>query len=250
MREGEGVSSAGTHTGRRGVTSHFSRWDSKAHFSYWTLELVSLSLSSPVPVIMKNLDHPHIVKLIGIIEEEPTWIIMELYPHGEVSWTWQTRNLVMTVGPQLSRASGWDAFRAPCLLYSAETTQRPFVEEIAGTSCQPGFALPHVPPLACVCLWLMLRLCPGLDGTFPLPAAGTLPGTKQELSEGTHSHPVLAADLQGHGLSGEHQLCSQVRLRRKLGPRSDPREVGVKKGFAVTQSSVESSVWVLPNVTT
>ncbi|XP_019588685.1 protein-tyrosine kinase 2-beta isoform X2 [Rhinolophus sinicus] len=35
-------------------------------------------------VIMKNLDHPHIVKLIGIIEEEPTWIIMELYPHGEL----------------------------------------------------------------------------------------------------------------------------------------------------------------------
>lgn len=37
-------------------------------------------------VIMKNLDHPHIVKLIGIIEEEPTWIIMELYSYGEVSW--------------------------------------------------------------------------------------------------------------------------------------------------------------------
>lgn len=35
---------------------------------------------------MRNLDHPHIVKLIGIIEEEPTWIIMELYPYGEVSW--------------------------------------------------------------------------------------------------------------------------------------------------------------------
>ncbi|XP_031218702.1 protein-tyrosine kinase 2-beta isoform X2 [Mastomys coucha] len=35
-------------------------------------------------VIMKNLDHPHIVKLIGIIEEEPTWIIMELYPYGEL----------------------------------------------------------------------------------------------------------------------------------------------------------------------
>ncbi|XP_058406443.1 protein-tyrosine kinase 2-beta isoform X2 [Diceros bicornis minor] len=35
-------------------------------------------------VIMKNLDHPHIVKLIGIIEEEPTWIIMELYPFGEL----------------------------------------------------------------------------------------------------------------------------------------------------------------------
>lgn len=34
---------------------------------------------------MKKLDHPHIVKLMGIIEEEPTWIIMELYPYGEVS---------------------------------------------------------------------------------------------------------------------------------------------------------------------
>lgn len=33
---------------------------------------------------MKKLDHPHIVKLIGIAEEEPTWIIMELYPYGEV----------------------------------------------------------------------------------------------------------------------------------------------------------------------
>ncbi|XP_074066091.1 protein-tyrosine kinase 2-beta isoform X2 [Macrotis lagotis] len=35
-------------------------------------------------VLMKNLDHPHIVKLIGIIEEEPTWIIMELYSYGEL----------------------------------------------------------------------------------------------------------------------------------------------------------------------
>lgn len=37
------------------------------------------------PVIMKNLDHPHIVKLIGIIEEDPVWIVMELYQFGEVS---------------------------------------------------------------------------------------------------------------------------------------------------------------------
>lgn len=39
-------------------------------------------------MIMKNLDHPHIVKLIGIIEEEPTWIVMELYSLGEVSCRW------------------------------------------------------------------------------------------------------------------------------------------------------------------
>uniref|UniRef100_A0AAR2IY97 non-specific protein-tyrosine kinase n=1 Tax=Pygocentrus nattereri TaxID=42514 RepID=A0AAR2IY97_PYGNA len=35
-------------------------------------------------VIMKNLDHPHIVSLIGIIEEHPVWIIMELYQYGEL----------------------------------------------------------------------------------------------------------------------------------------------------------------------
>lgn len=35
-------------------------------------------------VIMKNLDHQHIVKLIGIIEESPVWIVMELYPYGEL----------------------------------------------------------------------------------------------------------------------------------------------------------------------
>nr|XP_025037289.1 protein-tyrosine kinase 2-beta isoform X2 [Pelodiscus sinensis] len=35
-------------------------------------------------VLMKKLDHPHIVKLIGITEEEPTWIVMELYPYGEL----------------------------------------------------------------------------------------------------------------------------------------------------------------------
>ncbi|CAK6962263.1 protein tyrosine kinase 2 beta%2C b [Scomber scombrus] len=35
-------------------------------------------------VIMKNLDHPNIVKLIGIIEEDPVWIVMELYQYGEL----------------------------------------------------------------------------------------------------------------------------------------------------------------------
>ncbi|XP_012711333.1 protein tyrosine kinase 2 beta, b isoform X2 [Fundulus heteroclitus] len=35
-------------------------------------------------VIMKNLDHPNIVKLIGIIEDDPVWIVMELYQYGEL----------------------------------------------------------------------------------------------------------------------------------------------------------------------
>uniref|UniRef100_A0A8C1K325 non-specific protein-tyrosine kinase n=1 Tax=Cyprinus carpio TaxID=7962 RepID=A0A8C1K325_CYPCA len=35
-------------------------------------------------IIMKNLDHPNIVRLIGVIEEEPVWIVMELCQHGEL----------------------------------------------------------------------------------------------------------------------------------------------------------------------
>ncbi len=34
--------------------------------------------------LMKNLNHPHIVRLIGVIEVDPVWIVMELYEHGEV----------------------------------------------------------------------------------------------------------------------------------------------------------------------
>lgn len=36
---------------------------------------------------MKNLNHQHIVRLIGIIEENPVWIVMELYQYGEVRHT-------------------------------------------------------------------------------------------------------------------------------------------------------------------
>ncbi|XP_057199638.1 protein-tyrosine kinase 2-beta [Triplophysa rosa] len=35
-------------------------------------------------LIMKKLDHPHIVRLVGIIEEDPVWIVMELYKYGEL----------------------------------------------------------------------------------------------------------------------------------------------------------------------
>uniref|UniRef100_A0A8C7Y716 non-specific protein-tyrosine kinase n=1 Tax=Oryzias sinensis TaxID=183150 RepID=A0A8C7Y716_9TELE len=34
--------------------------------------------------LMKNLEHPHIVRLIGVTEFDPVWIVMELYEHGEL----------------------------------------------------------------------------------------------------------------------------------------------------------------------
>ncbi|NXN12731.1 FAK2 kinase, partial [Indicator maculatus] len=48
-------------------------------------------------VLMKKLDHPHIVKLIGIAEEEPTWIIMELYPYGELGQYLEQNKHCLTV---------------------------------------------------------------------------------------------------------------------------------------------------------
>uniref|UniRef100_A0A4W6BWS0 non-specific protein-tyrosine kinase n=1 Tax=Lates calcarifer TaxID=8187 RepID=A0A4W6BWS0_LATCA len=49
-------------------------------------------------VIMKGLEHPHIVKLIGIIEEDPVWIVMELYQYGELGnyLTQNQKNLTNT----------------------------------------------------------------------------------------------------------------------------------------------------------
>ncbi|XP_041107099.1 protein-tyrosine kinase 2-beta-like isoform X2 [Polyodon spathula] len=49
-------------------------------------------------VIMKTLDHPHIVKLIGIIEEDPVWIVMELYKYGELGqYLVENKNTLRTV---------------------------------------------------------------------------------------------------------------------------------------------------------
>ncbi|CAL1586373.1 unnamed protein product [Knipowitschia caucasica] len=48
-------------------------------------------------VIMKNLDHPHIVKLIGIIEVDPVWIVMELYQHGELGHYLSQNQKTLTV---------------------------------------------------------------------------------------------------------------------------------------------------------
>uniref|UniRef100_A0A4W4HQE7 non-specific protein-tyrosine kinase n=1 Tax=Electrophorus electricus TaxID=8005 RepID=A0A4W4HQE7_ELEEL len=49
-------------------------------------------------VIMKNLDHPHIVSLIGIIEEDPVWIVMELYKYGELGdYLTKNQNILTSV---------------------------------------------------------------------------------------------------------------------------------------------------------
>ncbi|XP_069376620.1 protein-tyrosine kinase 2-beta-like isoform X3 [Paralichthys olivaceus] len=50
--------------------------------------------------LMKNLDHPHIVRLIGVIEADPVWIVMELYEHGELGHYLVEQQYIVT-GPTL-----------------------------------------------------------------------------------------------------------------------------------------------------
>lgn len=50
-------------------------------------------------VTMRQFDHPHIVKLIGVITENPVWIIMELCTLGEVRPRLRTSRAAHTYGP-------------------------------------------------------------------------------------------------------------------------------------------------------
>ncbi|XP_077408488.1 protein-tyrosine kinase 2-beta-like isoform X2 [Vanacampus margaritifer] len=46
--------------------------------------------------LMKNLDHPHIVHLIGVINVDPVWIVMELCEHGELGKYLKEQKYVLT----------------------------------------------------------------------------------------------------------------------------------------------------------
>ncbi|XP_054645029.1 protein-tyrosine kinase 2-beta-like isoform X2 [Dunckerocampus dactyliophorus] len=46
--------------------------------------------------LMKNLDHPHIVRLIGVIDVNPIWIVMELYEHGELGKYLMEQKYILT----------------------------------------------------------------------------------------------------------------------------------------------------------
>ncbi|XP_039998564.1 protein-tyrosine kinase 2-beta-like [Xiphias gladius] len=50
--------------------------------------------------LMKNLYHPHIVRLIGVIEVDPVWIVMELYEHGELG-SYLVEEQYIVTGPTL-----------------------------------------------------------------------------------------------------------------------------------------------------
>lgn len=161
---------------------------------------------------MRNLDHPHIVKLIGIIEEEPTWIIMELYPYGEVSWRAKEDpcdDSWTVVEQHLGRGRPGRMHSEPGALNSRLKQPQGCLERKLPVSAAI-LGVPSPTPSS--------TPRPGAEssGHLPFPAAGPLPGAKQEHPEGAHSCPVCTADLQGHGLPGEHQLCPQVGLGRGL----------------------------------
>ncbi|KAM9828972.1 protein-tyrosine kinase 2-beta-like isoform 2-T3 [Syngnathus typhle] len=46
--------------------------------------------------LMKNLDHPHIVRLIGVINIDPVWIVMELCQYGELGKYLKEQKYILT----------------------------------------------------------------------------------------------------------------------------------------------------------
>ena len=50
---------------------------------------------------MKQFDHPHIVKLIGVCTEPPIWIVMELANFGEVRFLKYYQNIYIFFLTQL-----------------------------------------------------------------------------------------------------------------------------------------------------
>ncbi|XP_057685789.1 protein-tyrosine kinase 2-beta-like isoform X2 [Corythoichthys intestinalis] len=46
--------------------------------------------------LMKNLDHPHIVRLVGVVDIDPIWIVMELYELGELGKYLMEQKYILT----------------------------------------------------------------------------------------------------------------------------------------------------------
>ena len=65
------------------------------HLSFsFSLILSLMSLLSFFSVIMKQFDHQHIIKLVGICSERPVMIVMELAKHGELRSYLQYHRLI------------------------------------------------------------------------------------------------------------------------------------------------------------
>lgn len=66
-----------------------------------------------VLVTMRQFDHPHIVKLIGVITENPVWIIMELCTLGEVGRFSVSTSLSLSASQMFHGGVGEDCLLLP-----------------------------------------------------------------------------------------------------------------------------------------
>lgn len=130
-------------------------------------------------VIMKKLDHPHIVRLIGIIEEDPVWIVMELYQHGEVRET--INNVKRLYNLSLKLLCGICSEIKPC-------------SWLIWTNAHDSFR------------YLLLTLT--FHNTFSL--ARKLPDWEPAQTGQCNPHPVQPAGLQSFGLPGGCEYGTQV----------------------------------------
>lgn len=141
----------------------------------------NIDISCFMTVIMKKLDHPHIVRLIGIIEEDPVWIVMELYQYGEVRETtliW-CKKILFNLSSKLSCGVCWEIKPSLWLIW---------------THGHDSFR------------YLLLTL--PFHNTFPL--ARKLPDREPAQTGQCNPDPVQPAGLQGFGLPGGCEYGTQV----------------------------------------
>lgn len=131
-----------------------------------------LLLSFFLAVTMRQFDHPHIVKLIGVITENPVWIIMELCTLGEVT-------LILCV---------WDNLGIRVLL----RWQEPSV-----LVCQRGSSFNSASVISSLCF-------------LSLSTVALVPSGEEVQSWPGHAHPVCLPAQHSSGLPGEQTLCTQV----------------------------------------
>lgn len=222
---------------------------------------------------MRQFDHPHIVKLIGVITENPVWIIMELCTLGEV-WMrlWMTCGVEYTslFGPRRRTLLSLTHDNSEnltivlfCFLIHKSSICLTFTEPPEGTwAILFHISLSNARGRKCGLLTspsqinnlnnlsssvFIFSFCCCISWSFPkntlfkfvLPIFSSLslvalvPTGEEVQPWFGHSHPVCPPAQHSTGLFGEQTLCSQVHTHR---PSDKLTEAGIWLWYDVLDS--------------
>ena len=145
---------------------------------------------------MRQFDHPHIVKLMGVITDNPVWIIMELCTLGEVR---------STPPPGWAGLWGMPLFLSVvCIsdIFNLFPTLSRSLDALA-----LSLSLTRSVSLSCS---LSRSLSLALALPLSLSTAALLSAGEEVQSRPGYSHPVLLPAQCCPGLFGKQAFCTQV----------------------------------------